>query len=88
MDQHLEVSNRYPSSVTFTKGSIEELTLYLWGTKKIGHYFCPVCGSTVFGKVQDHPAELYGVNLRQVEGVDLDALTYKPFDGASLPTVL
>jgi hypothetical protein len=82
------VPDRYSSSVTLTKGSIEELTLYLWGTKKIGHYFCPVCGSTVFGKVQGHSTGLYGVNLRQVEGVDLNALTYKPFDGASLPTVL
>jgi hypothetical protein len=76
---------RFPTEVKFTSGSFDDLTRYEFASKSLGHYFCPVCGSGVLGRKLngDKPAS-YAVNLRQVEGVDLKALTYQPYDGANI----
>jgi len=73
----------YVKEVTFTSGSLNELTRYEFGSRKIPHFFCPVCGSTLL-EIITFEDGVYGINLRNVEGVDLDGLTYTPFDGASM----
>jgi hypothetical protein len=34
--------------VKWTKGSVEGLTKYEFNNKKLQHYFCPTCGTSVF----------------------------------------
>jgi len=67
--------------LTFTEGSLENLTQYLFNTKRNEHYFCPDCGSAVL--MRGARTGVIGVNLRCVEGVDVDrdALVCKDVDG-------
>ncbi len=53
---------------------------YRFNTEKIAHRFCRTCGVEVFGLVEGQGA---AVNVRTLDGVDIDALTRQPFDGAS-----
>ena len=63
----------------------EILQDYQFYKKVIHHYFCPSCGVESFG-IGTGPdgATMAAVNVRCVEGIDLDALNLKPFDGRSL----
>jgi hypothetical protein len=78
----LKWNNRYPGvdQLRFTNGSLADMTVYYFHTKTNPHYFCPVCGS---GLLEDgtERSKRFGVNVRCVEGVDLDKLTYKDEDG-------
>ena len=64
----------------------DELQDYRFNTGKIAHLFCRTCGVESFGQgeVPGTGAQMRAINLRCVEGVDLDALPVKRFDGASL----
>ena len=57
-----------------------ELATYLFNTKKIAHRFCRNCGVEVFGQVEGQGA---AVNVRTLDGVQIDGLKQQPFDGAS-----
>src|SRR5215203_3275142 len=57
-----------------------ELATYRFNTKKIGHRFCRVCGVEVFGLVEGQGA---AVNVRTLDGIEIDGLKQQPFDGAS-----
>jgi hypothetical protein len=63
----------------FTAGSFEELTGYRFNKKVIQHTFCPTCGmaliSQAFGAV--------AVNVRTVDGLDLQKLKLRFLDGKS-----
>jgi hypothetical protein len=59
------------------------MTKYLFGKKTNPHYFCPICGSGVLEDGTDIVSQ-FGVNVRCVDGVDLDKLTYRDADGASM----
>jgi hypothetical protein len=57
------------------------MTEYMFNKKYFKHYFCPTCGTSVLvnadGKI--------GLNIRVLEGVEVDKLTVgPPFDGKSL----
>jgi hypothetical protein len=75
--------SRYPQleDLKFTNGSLEDMAVYFFAKKEIGHYFCPVCGSGVVEKRVN--GFKYGVNLRYVKGVELQALRYRELDRAS-----
>ena len=76
----------FPKKLKFTKGSFEECTLYTFGKKTLGHYFCPVCGCSAVSK-QLEGAGSYAVNARCVEGItlrELKALKFVEYDGAAL----
>lgn len=66
----------------FTKGSLDELTRYLFYRKLYPHHFCPTCGvellesDAMLGKV--------GVNVRVLDGIDPAKLKVKFFDGKNL----
>ncbi len=74
---------------------LEELTLYQWHTKTAEDWFCPVCGILPFRRPRDRtPAEAVGgmapftgwsVNVRCLDGVDLDAIPVKRVRGSRLP---
>jgi len=62
------------------------LTEYRFNKHAIAHMFCATCGILPFarGKSPKSGADMVAVNVRCLDGVDLDALTIIPFDGASL----
>jgi hypothetical protein len=58
----------------------EELTTYEFNTKIAKHHFCRVCGIHPFYVPRSDPDKL-DVNVRCLEGVDVDALRLPTFDG-------
>ncbi|HYJ58124.1 MAG TPA: GFA family protein [Methyloceanibacter sp.] len=62
-----------------------ELADYQFNKKTIHHLFCRHCGVGSFstGKGEDG-SEGIGINVRCLDGVDVDALTLTPFDGKKL----
>ena len=64
----------------------DALTDYQFGKRRIHHLFCRRCGVRSFsrGTARDGSPTV-AINVRCLEGVDLAALSVKPFDGKSLP---
>jgi hypothetical protein len=61
------------------------LTDYQFNKKIIHHLFCSTCGVGSFARGRGpNGVEMVGVNVRCLDGVDLDALDIKPYDGASM----
>jgi hypothetical protein len=62
-----------------------ELKDYQFNKHIIHHLFCPACGVEPFarGKTKDGD-DMIAVNVRCLDGVDIAALSPKPFDGRSL----
>lgn len=58
----------------------EELSLYQFGTNTAKHYFCRHCGIHPFARPRLDP-NLWIVNARCIEELDLSALEVKLFDG-------
>jgi hypothetical protein len=58
---------------------------YQFGSKVIHHMFCKTCGigSYALGVMPDG-TKMAAINVRCLDGVDLDALKPTPFDGRSL----
>ena len=63
----------------------EILKDYQFYKKVIHHYFCPSCGVEAFG-IGTGPdgSTMAAVNVRCVEGIDVDTLNLTPFDGRNL----
>jgi hypothetical protein len=59
---------------------------YQFNKKVIHHMFCPTCGVESFanGTRPGDGARMVAVNVRCLDGVDLDALKPKHFDGRSV----
>ncbi|KZW00857.1 hypothetical protein EXIGLDRAFT_123646 [Exidia glandulosa HHB12029] len=71
-----------PESLTFTKGSFDDLTKYIWNSKTAWHAFCPVCGIAVGGQFMGN----YGINMRCFEsaGIEVEKLKLQWIDGKHL----
>jgi len=64
----------------------DALTDYQWGKKRIHHLFCSRCGVRSFSRGQGRSGEpTVAINVRCLDGVDLDALAPRKFDGRALP---
>ena len=62
-----------------------ELTDYQFKTKNIHHLFCPVCGVSSFGRGTGRDGKsMASINVRCLEGVEIDKLKVTPFDGRSM----
>ncbi len=62
----------------------EALTEYRFNTKTIAHLFCADCGMESFARGRKPDGtEMVAVNVRCLEGVDLDSLAPRQFDGRS-----
>jgi hypothetical protein len=63
----------------------DQLSDYQFGKKKIHHLFCRQCGVESFGRgAKPDGTEMIAINVRCLDGVDLDAVKPAPFDGKSL----
>jgi len=63
-----------------------ELTKFEFNKHTIQHHFCSTCGIQSFA-IGTHPktgAKMAAINVRCLDGIDLDALAVKKVDGRSL----
>lgn len=61
-----------------------DMSTYTFNKHVIRHHFCPKCGIHPFGEGKDPKGNaMAAVNLRCVEGLDLDKVPVKHFDGRS-----
>ena len=62
----------------------QDLTDYQFNKKVVHHLFCSTCGVGAFGRgTGPEGGESYAVNVRCLDGVDLDTVATVPFDGKS-----
>ncbi len=72
-----------PDQFTLDRGEAV-LGRYLFNTHKIEHQFCTMCGVEPFAHgTGPHGRPMQAINLRCVDGIDLDALALHAFDGAA-----
>ncbi len=63
----------------------ERLTEYRFNQKRIQHLFCATCGVQSFARgAMPDGTPMVSINVRCLDGVDLDALPVRKFDGRSL----
>ena len=72
----------------------EHLVLYQWGSRTARDYFCPVCGILPFRRPSDPtraelaqgvlPFDGWAVNVRCLEGVDLDSIPVRKIFGSRI----
>lgn len=61
-----------------------DMSTYTFNKHVIRHHFCPKCGIHPFGEGKDPKGNaMAAVNLRCIEGLDLDKVPVKHFDGRS-----
>ena len=62
-----------------------DISTYTFNKHLIQHRFCPTCGIHPFGEGVD-PAgnRIAAINVRCLEGADVDSLPVKHFDGRAL----
>lgn len=61
-----------------------DLATYTFNRHAIKHRFCPVCGIHPFGEALDPQGKpTAAVNIRCLEGIDLDTVPVQRFDGRS-----
>jgi hypothetical protein len=62
----------------------QDLTDYQFNKKVIHHLFCSTCGVGSFGRgVGPDGSEMAAINVRCLDGVDLETLKITPYDGKS-----
>ena len=69
------------------KTSLNDASLYVWGTGQARHFFCPKCGVAVLRNPRTDPNNKYSVNVRCLEGIDISKLKVTLFDGRNKLTV-
>lgn len=63
----------------------ESLTEYQFNKKIIHHLFCNICGTASFGRgMGPDGMEMAAINVRCLDGVDIDSLTIQKYDGKSV----
>lgn len=61
----------------------DNLTEYRFNTETLQHLFCKTCGVEAFARGEKNGARMYGINVRTIDGIDLDSLQRMPMDGRS-----
>ena len=63
----------------------EDAATYTFNRHVIRHRFCPVCGMHPYGEGVDPKGKpMAAINVRCLEGVEIDALPVQHFDGRSM----
>jgi len=74
-----------PRTALRLRTPVEDASTYTFNKHVIKHRFCPVCGIHVYGEGVDPKGNaMAAINVRCLEGVDLESLPIKHFDGRSL----
>jgi hypothetical protein len=74
-----------PDQFEHTIGGDEDLTEYLFNKHVIRHLFCPVCGILPYAKgIGPGGNAMVAVNVRCLDGVDIDTLEITKFDGRNI----
>ena len=61
-----------------------DLSTYTFNSHRIKHRFCGVCGCAPFAEGSDPKGNaMAAINIRCLDGVDIDGLPRRHFDGAS-----
>jgi hypothetical protein len=64
---------------------LEDLARYTLFTRTALDYFCPTCGIHPLAEAQDRTGRpMAAINVRCLEGIDLESLQVRHFDGAAL----
>jgi hypothetical protein len=72
-----------PAQFTLRSGETD-LTEYRFNKKVIQHLFCRHCGVEPFARGQmPDGTPMMAINVRCLEGLEIDSLKRKPFDGRS-----
>lgn len=62
-----------------------DVATYTFNKHVIRHRFCPACGIHVFGEGADPQGNrIAAVNIRCLEGIDLDAIPVQHYDGRAI----
>ena len=62
-----------------------QMATYTFNKHVIQHHFCPTCGIHPFGEASDPKGKrMAAINIRCLEGIDLEAVAVKHFDGRAL----
>jgi len=57
---------------------------YTFNKHVIKHHFCPTCGIHTFGEARNPKGEpMAAINIRALEGLDVDAVPVTQYDGKS-----
>jgi hypothetical protein len=74
---------------------LDDMTLYQWHTRTAEDYFCPTCGILPFRRPRQRTSEEvaggmppfsgWAINVRCLDGVDLDVIPVKRVLGSRLP---
>ncbi|RKH62873.1 GFA family protein [Corallococcus llansteffanensis] len=61
---------------------VDSQKLYQFNKKVIDHLFCPTCGVESYGTGKGPDGkQMYAINVRCLDGVDVSTLTPMPFNG-------
>ena len=71
-----------PEAMRF-RTPLEELSVYEWNTRIARDYFCPACGVLPFRRSRSAP-DTWDVNVRCLEGLDLESLPVRQMRGSEL----
>ncbi|KZS93848.1 hypothetical protein SISNIDRAFT_454292 [Sistotremastrum niveocremeum HHB9708] len=66
----------------WTSGDFDGLTEYLWKSKTVHHYFCPIDGCAIGSKI-DGNKNIVALNLNCVDDLDTEKLPKNHYDGKS-----
>lgn len=87
--------HRVPEDRVRIATPFEDMTLYQWHTRTAEDWFCPVCGILPFRRPRVRTSDEaaagvaafsgWSVNVRCLEGVDLDAIPVRRIHGSRLP---
>lgn len=76
--------NFVPEGEFILQSGEDKLTDYQFNKEIIHHLFCSTCGVTSFARGTDPQGRaMVAVNVRCLDGIDLDSLTVVNFDGRS-----
>ena len=74
-----------PASQFTLKQGEDSLSTYQFHNMRIDHMICKTCGVEPFGKGKNKDGEeSRAINVRCLDGVELDTLTITPFNGKDL----
>lgn len=85
---------RVPKDALRLRTPLDNLSLYEWGSRTAKDYFCPTCGILPFRHPSDPTAQErreglqsfdgWAVNVRCLEGVDLESILIKRIHGSKI----